>query len=134
MKDYRFYVAPGDERTGINGYSQDGFRRKNLYLNDGMRYLRKLAKDLGLTPLPKNPFKMEGGIAVAGEVMLRGMKGDQGLMIEVGQKFFLPLGLQLRVNKLWTVSGKVRDGGNVYIAIGDRTIEQLKAILEGPNR
>lgn len=56
---------------------------KRAFLNAGKAFLRALAKDLGLqnARIASTP----GGIAVSGECSLRGVWGDSGIYIQIGQ-------------------------------------------------
>ena len=67
----------GDRESGPNG-------AKKEFLRKGGIFMRALAKDLGFTEFVVRTNK--GGIAVSGEVYLRGMWGDgNGLFIELSQ-------------------------------------------------
>jgi hypothetical protein len=53
----------------FNSYSDEGDARKQAYLRDGKKFLKQLAKDIGVAgqcDISANP----GGIAVSGEVTL----------------------------------------------------------------
>lgn len=56
--------------TGLNGYSQEGQEAKEAFHRDGQKFLRALAKTLGLEPGRFDVRSNLGGMAVSGEVTL----------------------------------------------------------------
>lgn len=56
--------------SDINAYSEGGYELKEAFHAQGMAFLRKLAKALGLPPGTYEVRSNKGGIAVSGEVTL----------------------------------------------------------------
>jgi hypothetical protein len=131
MKPYESYICP--EWGGICAYTELGMTRKTLFLRDGMRLVRKLAKEMDLVFDPKYPSMNKAGIAVAGEVYARMWnRGHQsGLLIEVCEATFFPgQHIQLRVCKLWPG----HEGHNRWFSPYDPDlVRKLTTVLEGSN-
>jgi hypothetical protein len=66
------FNIPRSLRTtqSINGYSDEGQARKDAMHKDGAKFLRQLAKELGLDKLDYSIRSNVAGIAVSGEVTL----------------------------------------------------------------
>jgi hypothetical protein len=135
MKPYASYKCP--QWGGICAYTDEGAKRKGLFLKDGASLLRKLNKELGLTFQKKYPSKNPAGVAVAGEVYGRMWNADEtaGLLIEVCEMNFGGSGISLRVNKLPEKTGRdfFKDSPNIWLSPYDtELVRKLKDILERP--
>jgi hypothetical protein len=54
----------------INAYTEDGYLQKEAFHKQGVAFLRKLAKSLGLPPGTFDVRSNKGGMAVSGEITL----------------------------------------------------------------
>lgn len=93
----------------INGYSQEAFEAKKAFHRDGMSFLRKLARALGLAEGTYDVRSNAGGVAVSGEVTLH----SDDLYVQLGESF---VGVGVQVLYRSCSSRKDYTGGRNHFA------------------
>ncbi len=117
----------------INGYSDEGYALKEAFHKDGVAFLRKLARALGLPVGSYEVRSNKGGMAVSGEVTLHG----EDIYIQLSESCMGP-GVRAMYR---TCDGRTDYCGhqNRYASMSDfqgtenqaRLVAQLRALVAG---